>query len=56
MMNGTGTYYYQSDSSGYKLTGEFLDNKPNGTCKYYTSSDKSYETTWSDGKCVKLTE
>ena len=55
-MSGEGTYYYPKDSDGYKLTGTFSDGKPNGECKYYVTSSRSYSTTWNNGKCIKVTE
>lgn len=55
-MNGNGTYTYPSDEDGYKLVGEFIDGLPDGECKYYVSASKSYDTTWSNGECVKVFE
>ena len=55
-MSGKGTYMYPPDEDGYKLEGEFEEGLPEGDCKYYTDLDTSYDTTWSNGKCVKVTE
>lgn len=55
-MNGEGTYYYPNGSDGYKLVGSFVDGKPDGECKYYVTSSRSYGTTWNNGKCIKVTE
>ena len=55
-MNGKGTYYFPEDSDGYKLVGPFEDDAPDGDCDYYVNKDKKYKTTWSEGKCIKLTE
>ena len=55
-MSGSGTYMYPPDEDGYKLVGEFEEGQPEGECKYYTDLDTSYDTTWSNGRCVKVTE
>lgn len=55
-MNGSGTYYYKKSEKGLELVGTFKNNKPNGKCKYYTDDYTWYETTWKNGKCIKLTE
>ena len=55
-MSGNGTYMYPSDEAGYKLTGTFANGVPEGECKYYTDSSTSYSTTWSGGKCTKVSE
>ena len=54
--NGKGTYYFPEDSDGLKLVGTFVDDAPDGTCTYYVSKKKKYETVWSEGTCIKLTE
>lgn len=53
-MNGSGNYYYPSSGTGYKLVGNFKNNKPDGQCEYYESLYTSYNTDWSNGKCVKV--
>lgn len=55
-MDGEGEYFYPSGSKGYKLKGNFTNNRPDGILDYYISESKSYETDWSNGKCIKLTE
>ena len=55
-MNGSGTYYYTSKSTGERLEGTFKNNSPDGICTYYTDSTTSYKTDWSNGKCVKKYE
>ena len=55
-MSGSGTYMYPPDEDGYKRVGEFEEGQPEGECKYYTDLDTSYDTTWSNGRCVKVTE
>ncbi|MDO4615683.1 MAG: hypothetical protein Q4B15_08650 [Lachnospiraceae bacterium] len=46
-MNGWGTYYFTDN--GYKLTGNFQNGQPYGTCTFYASETESYETEW-DGE------
>lgn len=55
-MSGMGTYMYPDSEKGYKLTGEFENGKPDGTCEYYVSLSEHYKTDWSNGKCVKIYE
>lgn len=55
-MSGMGTYMYPDSEKGYKLTGEFENGKPDGTCQYYVSLSEHYKTDWSNGKCVKIYE
>ena len=55
-MSGRGTYTYPSNEDGYELVGQFKNGVPEGECKYYVNSWTSYDTTWSDGKCTKVTE
>jgi hypothetical protein len=55
-MNGGGKYMYPNNENGYKLTGEFVNGVPNGTCHYYTSSTEYYKTDWLNGSCVKIYE
>lgn len=55
-MNGNGTYYYPKTETGYKLTGSFSNGKPEGSCHYYTSANKSYKTDWVNGVCIKIYE
>lgn len=55
-MHGSGTYKYPSSQSGFQLVGTFENGVPNGKCKYYTSSSKSFETDWENGVCVKIYE
>ena len=56
-MNGNGTLYYAESQNGYKLVGTFKDGKPSGVCTYYPDKNtpsKTYNTTWENGKCVKV--
>ena len=54
VMKGKGTYYYPDDSDAEKLTGQFANNAPKGTCKYTLWWDGTYKTYWKNGKCVKV--
>ena len=51
MMNGLGVYHYSSGSYP-RLEGEFVNNQPEGECKYYTGENASITTTWKNGECV----
>ena len=55
-MDGKGTYYYQKNENGVKLTGTFNKGEPEGKCSYYVSDSKYYETDWANGRCVKIYE
>ena len=55
-MHGNGTYNYPKNQTGYQLTGEFNEGRPNGECTYYVSATEYYKTDWSNGKCVKVYE
>ena len=55
-MDGEGTYKYPDNEGGYSLVGEFTNGEPDGECTYYVTSSEKYETTWSNGICVKVTE
>ncbi len=55
-MNGKGTYMYPESESGYALEGHFSEGLPDGNCTYYVTKTEQYETTWSDGECIKVIE
>lgn len=55
-MNGTGTYMYPDNEEGYSLVGNFSKGVPDGDCTYYATQTEKYETSWSNGICVKVTE
>ena len=55
-MSGRGTYTYPASEEGYKLVGNFVAGLPDGECEYYTSAYTHYKTTWTNGKCTKVTE
>lgn len=50
-MNGEGIYYFSSDVYPH-LKGKFVDNKPSGSCEYYTDENVSITTTWENGEWV----
>lgn len=55
-MVGKGVYYYKSKGQAPKIEGTFLNGKPDGECKYYETSSITYNTTWKNGKCIKVAE
>lgn len=55
-MDGRGTYIYPDYEVGYKLVGSFSNGYPNGDCDYYVDQNTHYQTTWSEGVCVKVSE
>lgn len=55
-MSGQGVYYYKTKDSYPKLTGKFSNGVPTGNCTYYETSYVKYITTWSNGKCTKVSE
>ena len=55
-MHGQGTYYYSDKDDGYKLIGNFEKGRPNGQCQYYVDYYESFQTDWTNGKCVKIYE
>ncbi len=53
VMNGNGSYYYSANSYPY-ITGTFVNGKPAGRATYYKESGNTFNTIWSDGKCVEV--
>ncbi len=53
---GRGAYYYPANIDAYKVEGQFVNGVPEGECTYYQNESTSYKTTWSNGKCIKVSE
>ena len=52
-MNGSGVYYFSSGKT-QRLEGTFTNNKPSGTCYYYTSAGTRYVTSWVNGSMTNI--
>ena len=52
-MNGSGVYYFGSGKT-QRLEGTFTNNKPSGTCYYYTSTGTRYVTSWVNGSMTNI--
>ena len=55
-MNGRGTYFYSSKEKGTSLSGSFKNGVTNGKCIYPDSDYTDYDTKWSNGVCIKISE
>lgn len=55
-MNGRGTYNYSSKEKGISLSGNFKNGVPNGKCVYTDDDYSDYDTKWSNGTCIKISE
>ena len=55
MMNGYGTYYFTSSKKHNYIRGQFTNNNPSSTITYVSTQGIYYDTTWRNGKCVKIT-
>lgn len=54
-MNGSGSYYFSS-SDYPRITGDFINGRPNGQLNYYKEAGNIFKTTWVNGKCTKVVE
>lgn len=55
VMSGVGKYYFSADAYPY-IEGTFVNGRPDGSATYHKASGNTFTTTWSDGKCTKVTE
>lgn len=54
-MNGEGRYNFTANSYPY-IQGTFQNGRPTGTAVYYKAEGNTFDTTWSNGQCTKVTE
>lgn len=52
-MQGTGVYTYSDGAT--KISGKFIDNRPDGTCKYTDANGNTFDAVFANGKCTKVT-
>ena len=55
VMSGSGKYYFSTEAYPY-IEGTFVNGRPDGSATYYKEAGNTFETTWSNGKCTKVTE